>query len=101
VLIVGAGGGVGGYATQLVAASGATTIATCRPADAERVQGLGAAETIDYNRGVASQLQERFPDGVDSVIDVANRDPAAFQAIAEKVRPGWPCGDDQQSREPG
>src|SRR6201996_4018593 len=47
VLIVGAGGGVGSFATQFAANAGASVIANARADDAERMRGYGAKETID------------------------------------------------------
>ena len=47
VLIVGATGGVGAFAVQLVAKAGATVIAPAREIDREYLTGLGAAEVPD------------------------------------------------------
>ena len=52
VLIVGAGGGVGSFATQFAASAGGNVIANVRVDDAERMRGYGAKETID-RRAVA------------------------------------------------
>src|SRR5262249_28616188 len=49
VLVVGAGGGVGSFAVQLAALTGASVIATARPGDESRLLALGAAETVDYS----------------------------------------------------
>jgi NADPH:quinone reductase-like Zn-dependent oxidoreductase len=71
VLIVGAGGGVGSFAVQLLAAGGATVVATGKPADADRLTELGAATVIDYTAGpVADQVLAAYPDGVDALIDL-------------------------------
>src|SRR5689334_795258 len=48
VLIVGAGGGVGSFATQFAANAGASLIANVRVQDAGRMRAYGATETIDY-----------------------------------------------------
>ncbi len=88
VLVVGAGGGVGGYATQLAAASGATVVATHQPGDEERIRGLGAADVIDYTKGTEAALASRYPGGIDCVIDVFDRDPAAFDALVGHVNEG-------------
>ena len=48
VLIVGATGGVGSYATQLAARRGAHVIATARRTDGALVRELGAVETVDH-----------------------------------------------------
>jgi len=71
VLVVGAGGGVGSFAVQLLAARGARVVATGRPADVDRLTGLGAAAVIDYTAGpVAGQVLAACPDGVDALIDL-------------------------------
>jgi NADPH:quinone reductase-like Zn-dependent oxidoreductase len=73
VLIVGAGGGIGSFAVQLLAARGATVVATGKPADIDRLTGLGAATVIDYTVGpVADQVLAAYPDGVDALIDLVS-----------------------------
>jgi NADPH:quinone reductase-like Zn-dependent oxidoreductase len=89
VLIVGAGGGVGSFATQFAANAGANVIANVHADDAERMRGYGAKETID-GRAVTLPGTERqaHPDGVDVLIDLVNADAADFAALASMVRPG-------------
>jgi NADPH:quinone reductase-like Zn-dependent oxidoreductase len=88
VLIVGATGGVGTFATQLAAARGAHVIASVLPGDEGVVTALGAAETVDYSNDVIGAVRERHPDGIDAVIDLVNRDPGAFGALVGLVRVG-------------
>jgi NADPH:quinone reductase-like Zn-dependent oxidoreductase len=88
VLIVGATGGLGGYATQLVAGAGARVIATALADEADYVRSLGATEVIDYRRqDVVDAVQSAHPEGIDGLIDTVS-DPAAFGALAALVRPG-------------
>jgi NADPH:quinone reductase len=89
VLIVGAGGGVGSFATQFAANAGGNVIANVRADDAERILGYGAKETID-RRAVAlpAAVRQARPDGVDVLIDLVNADAAGFAALATLVRPG-------------
>ncbi|MFP8907402.1 NADP-dependent oxidoreductase [Streptomyces atacamensis] len=77
VLVVGATGGVGSYAVQLLAARGATVVATGTPADADRLTGLGAARVVDHTSGtpVADQVTTAYPDGVDALIDLVSHSP--------------------------
>jgi NADPH:quinone reductase-like Zn-dependent oxidoreductase len=89
VLIVGAGGGVGSFATQFAANAGANVIANVRVDDAERMRGYGAMETID-RRAVAlpAAVRQAHPDGVDVLIDLVDADAPGFAALASLVRPG-------------
>jgi len=76
VLLVGAAGGVGSYAIQLLAAKGATVLATGTPADTERLKGLGAATVIDYTTApVAGQVRAAYTDGIDALIDLVSYAP--------------------------
>lgn len=50
VLVIGAGGGVGSFATQLAVAMGATVTGVCSAAKADLVRSLGASDVIDYAR---------------------------------------------------
>ena len=71
VVIVGAGGGVGSYATQLAARTGARVVAVTRAASADHIRDLGAADVIDYATGdLAAQIRAMAPDGVDAIIDL-------------------------------
>ena len=88
VLIVGAGGGVGSFATQFAANAGANVIANVRSRDAERMRAYGATETIDHTEvPVLDAVRQAHPDGIDALIDVVS-DAARFAALAPLVRPG-------------
>ncbi len=88
VLIVGAGGGVGGFAVQLASIKGAEVLATARSDSTERLRSLGAAETLDYGRGpIAERVREFAPGGVDVLLDLVS-DPESFSANVELVRDG-------------
>jgi NADPH:quinone reductase-like Zn-dependent oxidoreductase len=89
VLIVGATGGVGSIAVQLVAQRGATVIATAKAGDEEAfVRSLGATETIDYStENVAEAVRARFPGGIAALIDTIDRGDA-FGPVAALVRDG-------------
>lgn len=84
VLISGATGGVGGYAVQLVAARGATVIATAAPgAPAERVRALGARHTVDHHRDLPTQVRRIAPQGVDAVLHFAG-DPTMLAGLLRR-----------------
>jgi NADPH:quinone reductase-like Zn-dependent oxidoreductase len=87
VLIAGATGGVGVYAVQLAAASGATVIATGLPADGDWLRALGATEVMDYTGDVADVVRTAHPAGIDALIDAVNRGDA-HGALAGLVREG-------------
>ncbi len=88
VLVVGASGGVGGYAVQLAAARGAHVIGTTTSEDQPRLRDLGAAETVDFaQQDVAGVVRERYPDGIDGLIDLVDRGDD-FAAAASLVRRG-------------
>jgi NADPH:quinone reductase-like Zn-dependent oxidoreductase len=71
VLVVGASGGVGSYAVQLLAARGATVVGTATANDADRLVRLGVKTVVDYTAGrVADQVRADYPNGVDALIDL-------------------------------
>jgi NADPH2:quinone reductase len=88
VLIVGAGGGIGSFATQFAARAGANVIANVRAAAADRMRGYGAKETIDHNAvSLPDAVRVAHPDGVDALIDLAS-DAEGFATLSSLVRPG-------------
>jgi NADPH:quinone reductase len=88
VLIVGAGGGVGSFATQFAANAGGNVIANVRDDDAERMRAYGATETIDHTKVPLPDAERRaHPDGIDALLDLVS-DATGFAALASLVRPG-------------
>jgi NADPH:quinone reductase len=88
VLIVGAAGGVGSFLTQLVAQAGAYVEAGAAMAEAGRMKGYGAAETLDRAATpLVDAVARAHPDGIDVLIDLAS-DGQQFAALAGQVRPG-------------
>jgi NADPH:quinone reductase-like Zn-dependent oxidoreductase len=81
VLVNGAGGGVGGFAVQLVKHAGATAIATASARSAAVVGALGADEVVDYTT-------EPLPGEVDAVINLVGISLDAAAELASLVRPG-------------
>jgi NADPH:quinone reductase-like Zn-dependent oxidoreductase len=71
VLIIGASGGVGGYAVQLAVSSGAEVTGVCSTAKADHVRALGAAHTIDYVTEDAADGSRRY----DLILDIAGNTP--------------------------
>lgn len=88
VLIVGAGGGVGSFATQFAVNAGGHVIANVREAAADRMREYGAAEAVDHTlTPLAEAVRKAHPDGIDVLLDVAS-DRDAFAKLAALVRPG-------------
>ncbi|MFC7449635.1 NADP-dependent oxidoreductase [Rhodococcus daqingensis] len=67
VVINGAAGGIGGFATQLARSAGARVIGICSPNSTEYVQRLGA-EPVAYGSGVTSRLPDLDP-ATTSIVD--------------------------------
>ncbi|HXN09317.1 MAG TPA: NADP-dependent oxidoreductase [Candidatus Acidoferrales bacterium] len=73
VFVIGATGGLGLFIIQLAKSRGARLIATGKATDAEYLRRLGADDVIDYGAGDAlQQVRQRYPSGVDVVVDVIN-----------------------------
>jgi NADPH:quinone reductase-like Zn-dependent oxidoreductase len=72
LVVMGATGGVGGYAVQMARSRGAHVIATVR-GDADEARRLGAEEVYDTNAvdGIDA-VHKSHPDGVDAVLDLVN-----------------------------
>ena len=88
VLVVGAAGGVGSFATQFAANAGAHVIANARVDNAARMSAYGAAETIDHTAGALHELvAQAHPEGIDVLVDLAN-DADGFADLAGLVRTG-------------
>lgn len=72
VVVMGATGGVGGYAVQMARARGAHVIATVR-GDADEARKLGAEEVYDSKAvDVIKAIHAAHPEGVDGVFDLIN-----------------------------
>jgi NADPH:quinone reductase-like Zn-dependent oxidoreductase len=87
VVVMGATGGVGGYAVQIARSRGAHVIATVR-GDADEARRLGAEEVYDSQAvDVIEALRADHPDGVDAVLDLVSG-PDAIRRDAEVIRHG-------------
>ena len=101
VLIVGAGGGVGSFATQFAVNAGARVIANVRAAAAGRMRGYGAAETVDHTEvSLPGALRQAHPDGIDVLIDLVS-DADGFAVLAALVRPGGAAVTTKYVADPG
>jgi NADPH:quinone reductase len=88
LVIVGASGGVGSYATELAAANGIKVVSVARASSESRLRSLGAEEVIDPSAGDARLAVSRnHPTGVDGLLD-AMSDRAGFALWTSVVRRG-------------
>ncbi|MFE5942009.1 NADP-dependent oxidoreductase [Streptomyces sp. NPDC056480] len=85
VLVNGAGGGVGGFVTQLAKHAGAEVIATAAARSAEAVRRQGADQVIDYTAG---PLSASLDDPVDLLLNLVALSPEDAAALVPLVRPG-------------
>jgi NADPH:quinone reductase len=85
VAVVGAGGAVGGFLTQLLVGSGARVLAVALPPQADRVQGYGAQQVIDATATPTDHIRRAAPNGVDALVDLVS-DPEQFALLADTVR---------------
>lgn len=85
VLIVGAGGPVGGYAVQLAARAGAHVIATASPRSRDSVLASGADEVVDH---ATTSLLDAVTEPVDVLLNLAPLDPDEFTGLVALVKDG-------------
>jgi len=87
LVVMGATGGVGGYAVQMASARSVHVIATVR-GDADEARRLGALEVYDGKAAdVVGAIHASYPGGVDAVLDLVNG-PDTIRRDAEILRPG-------------
>jgi NADPH2:quinone reductase len=87
VAVVGAGGVVGGFLTQLLVASGARVLAVVLPRQGDRVLGYGPQAAIDATATPTDDVRRAAPNGVDALVDLVS-DPEQFTLLADTVRAG-------------
>jgi NADPH:quinone reductase len=88
VLVVGATGGVGTFAVQLLAQAGAMVVAPGLPDDELYLRGLGVSEPINRDSDLAAAVRELHPDGVDGLIDLISYSPEDFNLNAAVLKEG-------------
>lgn len=88
VVVVGATGGVGHLAVQLLAHAGAIVIAPAMPDDEVFLRGVGVSDLIERGGDVAAAVRERHPGGVDGLIDLVSYSTDDFNANAAGLKEG-------------
>ena len=87
LVVMGATGGVGGYAVQMARSRGVHVIATVR-GDVDEARRLGAEEVYDTKAvDVVDALRASHPNGVDAVLDLVNGSDA-IRRDAELLKSG-------------
>jgi len=88
LLVIGATGGVGGFAVQIARDRGVRVIGTGRSASEQFARDLGIEEFVAYDKeDVVQAMKAAHPGGVDAVLDVAS-DADAIKKIGELVHAG-------------
>ena len=88
IVLLGATGGVGSYATQLLKAAGVNVIAVTRGDYADYGRSLGAGEVIDYTAvDAVAATRSAHASGIDALIDLAGI-PELLSGMAELVKSG-------------
>ncbi|MCT2084674.1 NADP-dependent oxidoreductase [Microbacterium enclense] len=85
LLIVGAGGAVGGHAIRLARRAGAHVIATASPRSVAAVAAAGPDVIIDH---AARSLLDAVTEPVDVLLNLAPLDPEEFASLVALVRDG-------------
>jgi NADPH:quinone reductase-like Zn-dependent oxidoreductase len=85
LLVTGAGGTVGAVALQLAVDAGVNAIAVTSRGDEDYVSSLGAKEIVERVPGedLVATVQQRYPDGVDAVLDASAKLPALITAVRD------------------
>ncbi|MCI4353941.1 MAG: NADP-dependent oxidoreductase, partial [Thermoplasmata archaeon] len=88
LLILGASGGIGSFATQLAGMEGIHVIVGARGPHREFLRKLGAIEFFDTGTGhLVEEMKFAHPGGIDGILDVMNSGPA-FEAQLPLLREG-------------
>ncbi|MFE1908297.1 NADP-dependent oxidoreductase [Streptomyces gardneri] len=84
VLVNGAGGGVGGFVTQLAKHAGAEVIATAGPRSTTAVLGQGADHVIDYTAGPVGAALDGPVDTLLNLVPLSTSDAAALVPLVRR-----------------
>lgn len=88
LLIHGAAGGIGSFATQLASNAGILAVTTARGPHREYLHRLGAYRFFDANSlRLVEEIRSAYPDGVDALLDLYDP-PAGLEGMLPLVKPG-------------
>jgi NADPH:quinone reductase-like Zn-dependent oxidoreductase len=83
VLITGAAGMVGGFATELGDARGASVVAAVRDADADEARQLGAKMVVNTGDELEAVIRREWPGGVDACVDTVGLGTGAIGCVRD------------------
>jgi NADPH:quinone reductase-like Zn-dependent oxidoreductase len=88
LLINGAAGGVGGFASQIAHGQGAYVIGTMHSGKENFARSLGVDEPVAYDRDdVVATVSAKHPGGVDALLDLVS-DTEGMKHLGSLIRPG-------------
>jgi NADPH:quinone reductase len=83
VLVTGAAGMVGGFATQLAGGRGARVVAAVRDSDADEARRLGAEMVVSTSDELEDAIRGEWQDGVDACIDTVGLGARALSCLRD------------------
>jgi NADPH2:quinone reductase len=92
VLVIGATGGVGSFFVQLATHAGAHVVAPAFAEDEAYLTDLGVGEILDRDAELDAIVRERYPGGVDAILDLVSRAPRDDAPLKEGGRLASPLG---------
>jgi NADPH:quinone reductase-like Zn-dependent oxidoreductase len=81
--VTGSAGIVGQYAIQLGTYLGLEVTGDAAPADVALIESFGARHVVPRGAEMAAAVRDRYPDGVDAVIDAALLGPSVLPAVRD------------------
>jgi NADPH2:quinone reductase len=83
VLVTGAAGMVGGFATQLGGGRGASVVAAVRDSDADEARRLGAIRVVNTGGEFEAVIRREWPGGVDACVDTVGLGAGALGCVRD------------------
>jgi NADPH:quinone reductase len=83
VLVTGAAGQVGGFASQLAGGRGARVVAAVRERDADEARRLGAETVVDTWTDLEAAVRWQWPAGIDACLDTVGLGSRALRCVRD------------------